>query len=98
MKMIFRKGVVESSGTGKEKRMVGKVLELEKLHLIDGSGNVYTELGLSEDGMPRLFLRDKAGKVRVLLRLVEDGSPSLTFYDESGKPTWSAPRLHGYHM
>src|SRR5262249_25740471 len=62
---------------------VAKVVEAEKLALLDGSGRERAAL-LFINGVPGFTLSDKDGDVRMRLSLHEDGSPALGLIDKNG--------------
>ncbi|MBN1918399.1 MAG: hypothetical protein JW889_10845 [Verrucomicrobia bacterium] len=58
-------------------------VKAQRFILVDGEGQQYGILGVSESGEPGLAFQDKDGTVRVALTLV--GAPGLTLYDSNGK-------------
>ena len=73
-------GVVLGQSSGE-----GKTVTVESLRVVDKSGKLRAQLGVSEDGKTGLDLLDKDGKIRVKLLLTDNGTPSLGYYTPDGK-------------
>src|SRR5262249_2957374 len=62
-----------------------KIIQAERVEIVDKEGKVQAILGSQEDAGPILALGDEDGKTRAAL-MVEYGNPSLKLYDQHGKP------------
>ncbi len=69
---------MEGNGDTKE------TVRAKRFQVVDDNGQVRAELGLDQDGDPRLELHDKSGGYRIWMGLTRADEPSLAFVDESG--------------
>jgi hypothetical protein len=66
-----------------------KVIDCQKVRIVDSTDKVRGVFGLSNDETPVFALIDAEGKARTVVTLDAEGNPSLAFTDKTEKPRLS---------